>query len=111
MSGHARASGADGSSRATGWPGAVRRCMMPAARPDGARQSRNRGKAMSSYVKDVMSDVESRNPGELEFHQAVREVADSIEICIERHPVSRTEKILERIVEPERVILFRVPWV
>ena len=66
---------------------------------------------MSSYVKDFMSEVESRNPGEIEFHQAVREVAESIEICLERHPVYRTEKILERIVEPERVILFRVPWV
>ena len=66
---------------------------------------------MSSYVKDLMADVESRNPGEVEFHQAVREVAESIEICLERHPRYRTEKVLERIIEPERVLLFRVPWV
>jgi glutamate dehydrogenase (NADP+) len=66
---------------------------------------------MTSYVKDLMAEVESRNPGEVEFHQAVREVAESIEICLERHPRYRTEKILERIIEPERVLLFRVPWV
>src|SRR6476620_272414 len=66
---------------------------------------------MSSYVKDLMADVESRNPGEAEFHQAVREVAESIEIALERHPEYRKQKVLERIIEPERVILFRVPWV
>src|SRR3954471_19469488 len=66
---------------------------------------------MSSYVKDLMAEVESRNPGEVEFHQAVREVGESIEICLERHPRYRTEKVLERIIEPERVLLFRVPWV
>jgi glutamate dehydrogenase (NADP+) len=66
---------------------------------------------MSSYVKDLMADVESRNPGEVEFHQAVREVAESIEVCLERHPKYRSQKVLERIIEPERVILFRVPWV
>jgi glutamate dehydrogenase (NADP+) len=66
---------------------------------------------MSSYVKDLMAEVESRNPGEVEFHQAVREVAESIEICLERHPEYRSQKVLERIIEPERVILFRVPWV
>ncbi|HEY7280587.1 MAG TPA: NADP-specific glutamate dehydrogenase [Actinomycetota bacterium] len=66
---------------------------------------------MSSYVKDLMADVEARNPGEVEFHQAVREVAESVEICLERHPRYRKEKVLERIIEPERVLLFRVPWV
>jgi glutamate dehydrogenase (NADP+) len=66
---------------------------------------------MSSYVKDLMANVESRNPGEVEFHQAVREVAESVEICLERHPEYRSQKVLERIIEPERVILFRVPWV
>jgi glutamate dehydrogenase (NADP+) len=66
---------------------------------------------MSSYVKDLMSEVEARNPGENEFHQAVREVAESVEICLERHPRYRKEKVLERIIEPERVLLFRVPWV
>jgi glutamate dehydrogenase (NADP+) len=58
-----------------------------------------------------MADVEGRNPGEIEFHQAVREVAESVELCLERHPEYRTQKVLERIIEPERVILFRVPWV
>jgi len=66
---------------------------------------------VSSYVKELMADVESRNPGEIEFHQAVREVAESVELCLERHPEYRTMKVLERIIEPERVILFRVPWV
>ncbi|MFL5798173.1 MAG: NADP-specific glutamate dehydrogenase [Actinomycetota bacterium] len=66
---------------------------------------------MSSYVKELMADVESRNPGEIEFHQAVREVAESVELCLDRHPEYRTQKVLERIIEPERVILFRVPWV
>ncbi len=66
---------------------------------------------MGSYVKDLMAEVESRNPGEVEFHQAVREVAESVEICLERHPRYRKEKVLERTIEPERVILFRVPWV
>jgi glutamate dehydrogenase (NADP+) len=66
---------------------------------------------MSSYVKDLMADVESRNPGETEFHQAVREVAESVEILLERSPEYRKQKVLERIIEPERVILFRVPWI
>src|SRR3954471_2038215 len=66
---------------------------------------------MGSYVKDLMAEVESRNPGEAEFHQAVREVAESIKIALERHPEYRKQKVLERIIEPERVILFRVPWV
>src|SRR5512144_530196 len=66
---------------------------------------------MCSFGKALMREVESRNPGEVEFHQAVREVAESIEICLERHPRYREAKVIERIAEPERVILFRVPWV
>jgi glutamate dehydrogenase (NADP+) len=58
-----------------------------------------------------MADVVAKNPGEPEFHQAVREVAESVELALERHPEYRKEKILERIIEPERVIMFRVPWV
>jgi len=66
---------------------------------------------MSAYVESLMEDVVARNPGESEFHQAVREVAESVELVLDRHPTYREAKILERIVEPERVIMFRVPWV
>jgi glutamate dehydrogenase (NADP+) len=66
---------------------------------------------MSRYVEALMDQVVARNPGEVEFHQAVREVADSVELVHERHPEYREAKILERMIEPERVIMFRVPWV
>jgi len=66
---------------------------------------------MSGYVETLMEDVASRNPGEVEFHQAVREVAESVELALDRHPEYREAKILERIIEPERVVMFRVPWV
>ncbi len=58
-----------------------------------------------------MEQVIAKNPGEKEFHQAVQEVVESLWPVLERHPVYREAKIMERIVEPERVILFRVPWV
>ena len=57
-----------------------------------------------------MDQVVAKNPGELEFHQAVREVAESVMPFIDAHPVYRQAKILERLVEPERVVMFRVPW-
>ena len=66
---------------------------------------------MSEYVERLMATVISKDPGEPEFHQAVQEVASSVELALEQHPVYREEKILERIIEPERVIIFRVPWV
>jgi len=66
---------------------------------------------MSSYVDKLMADVRAKNPAEPEFHQAVQEVAESLALVFERHPEYRDQKILERILEPERVILFRVPWV
>jgi glutamate dehydrogenase (NADP+) len=66
---------------------------------------------MSDYVNDFMAELVARNPGEPEFHQAVMEVVESLEPVIERHPEYRKAKILERMAEPERVILFRVPWV
>ncbi|MBI4810020.1 MAG: NADP-specific glutamate dehydrogenase [Ignavibacteriales bacterium] len=66
---------------------------------------------MSEYVKELMAMVKAKNPAEPEFHQAVQEVAESLALVFERHPEYRTAKILERIIEPERVILFRVPWV
>ena len=65
---------------------------------------------MSDFVNELMSQVKARNPNEPEFHQAVYEVALSLAVVIEKHPEYRKEKILERIVEPERVIMFRVPW-
>ncbi len=65
---------------------------------------------MSTFVKEFMDGVVARNPGEKEFHQAVSEVVESLEPVLERHPEFRKARILERIVEPERVILFRVPW-
>jgi glutamate dehydrogenase (NADP+) len=58
-----------------------------------------------------MEDVRAKNPAEPEFHQAVEEVAESLAPVLDKHPEYRTAKILERIIEPERVILFRVPWV
>ncbi|MEW6511824.1 MAG: NADP-specific glutamate dehydrogenase [Bacteroidota bacterium] len=66
---------------------------------------------MSEYVKDLMAEVKAKNPAQPEFHQAVEEVATSLSIVLERHPEYRTARVLERIIEPERVIIFRVPWV
>ncbi len=66
---------------------------------------------MSEFVDALMAEVTAKNPGEPEFHQAVREVAESVELVLPRHPEYRSAKILERIIEPERVIMFRVPWV
>ncbi len=65
---------------------------------------------MSQYVKSLLAQVKAKNPNEPEFHQAVEEVAESLEIVLERHPEYRSAKILERMVEPERVVMFRVPW-
>lgn len=65
---------------------------------------------MSEYVKDLMADMKAKNPSEIEFHQAVEEVLESLELVFEEHPEYRALKILDRIIEPERVIMFRVPW-
>ncbi len=62
-------------------------------------------------VDQVMAQVMAKNPGEHEFHQAVREVYESVMPVVEANPVYRKMKILERLVEPERVLIFRVPWV
>lgn len=61
-------------------------------------------------VKEVLEAVKKRNQGEVEFHQAVEEVLESIEPVLQKHPEYKQAKIAERIVEPERQILFRVPW-
>jgi glutamate dehydrogenase (NADP+) len=57
-----------------------------------------------------MAEVKAKNPAETEFHQAVQEVVESLSIVLDRHPEYREHNILERIIEPERVIMFRVPW-
>jgi len=62
------------------------------------------------YIEQVMATVVAKNPAEPEFHQAVREVLDSLRLVLQKHPEYRAAKILERITEPERVIMFRVPW-
>ena len=64
----------------------------------------------SQYLAELMDRVIARNPGEPEFHQAVREVLESLEPVIEQRPVYVTSGVLERLVEPERIIKFRVPW-
>ena len=64
----------------------------------------------STYLIDLMERVERRNPHEPEFHQAVREVLESLEPVIEQSPEYVTSGVLERLVEPERIIKFRVPW-
>ncbi len=66
---------------------------------------------MPSSVKSFMDYVIAKNPGEKEFHQAVHEVVESLWPYLLEHPHYLEEKILERIIEPERVILFRVPWI
>ncbi len=65
---------------------------------------------MSSYVNDLMALVKAKNPAEPEFHQAVHEVVESLAAVLDKHPEYRKAKILERIIEPERLIIFRVPW-
>ncbi len=61
-------------------------------------------------VKEFMAEVIRKNPGEVEFHQAVEEVVQSLAPFLTKHPKYNKAKILERMVEPERVIMFRVPW-
>ncbi|MFP4562995.1 MAG: NADP-specific glutamate dehydrogenase [Spirochaetia bacterium] len=63
-----------------------------------------------SYIEEVFETVKKRNPNEYEFHQAVEEVLQSLEPVIDQHPEYREGRILERLVEPERVVMFRVPW-
>ncbi|MBM4087282.1 MAG: glutamate dehydrogenase, partial [Planctomycetes bacterium] len=66
--------------------------------------------AAATYVKTVFDQVVKRNPGEPEFHQAVKEVLESIEPVFERNSKYQKARILERITEPERVVMFRIPW-
>ncbi|MBA2123704.1 glutamate dehydrogenase [bacterium Unc6] len=65
---------------------------------------------MTKKIDDFMVMITDKNPGEPEFHQAVREVVESVMPFIEKNPKYQTYKVLERMCEPERVIMFRVPW-
>jgi glutamate dehydrogenase (NADP+) len=66
--------------------------------------------AANTVIQAAYEQVLKRNPGEVEFHQAVKEVLDSLGPVLEKHPEYVDAKILDRIVEPERQIIFRVPW-
>lgn len=66
---------------------------------------------IKKVIENVIESVKSRNNGELEFHQTIEEVLHSLEGVLEKHPEYIEANILERIVEPERQIMFRVPWV
>jgi len=68
-------------------------------------------RSIPSPVDEFMAHVVARNPGQPEFHQAVREVVESVMPAVQANAAYRKAKILERMVEPERVVMFRVPWV
>jgi len=65
---------------------------------------------VSNYTRDLIAEIVAKNPGEPEFHQAATEVYESLDLVMERRPEYRSAKIPERIAEPERLIMFRVPW-
>jgi len=67
-------------------------------------------KISGDYIEGVLNSVKAKNPAEPEFHQAVQEVFESLRLVLAKHPEYRSARILERIVEPERVLMFRVPW-
>ncbi|WP_195940194.1 NADP-specific glutamate dehydrogenase [Romboutsia sp. 1001713B170131_170501_G6] len=69
------------------------------------------GNNVKEVIEKVIEDVKARNNGEPEFHQTIEEVLHSLEGVLEKHPEYIDASILERIVEPERQIMFRVPWV
>jgi len=66
---------------------------------------------MNSYIKQVLDELRARYPWESEFLQAAEEVLESIAPVIEAEPKYKAQKILERLVEPERTVMFRVPWI
>ncbi|HEU4603339.1 MAG TPA: Glu/Leu/Phe/Val dehydrogenase dimerization domain-containing protein, partial [Steroidobacteraceae bacterium] len=65
---------------------------------------------ITERIERIIEQVIRRNPGETEFHQAVREVAETLGPVLQKHPQYAEHKIIERICEPERQIIFRVPW-
>jgi glutamate dehydrogenase (NADP+) len=70
----------------------------------------SKNQSARDYVRTVMDQTRAKNPAEPEFHQAVQEVFESLALVLDRHPEYRAARILERISEPERVVMFRVPW-
>ena len=66
---------------------------------------------MNSYVNKVLEELKAKNPNQPEFHQAATEVLDSLSVVFDKHPEYEARGLLDMLVEPERVILFRVPWV
>ncbi len=77
---------------------------------DVAVGTQKKNMSTKDYINSVVDGVVAKNPAEPEFHQAVREVIGSLLPVLERHPEYRSARLLERIVEPERVFMFRVPW-
>src|SRR6184192_3011939 len=65
---------------------------------------------MENYISNLLAEVKAKNPGEPEFHQAVQEVFESLRLVLQKHPEYRSARIIERVVEPERVLMLRVPW-
>jgi glutamate dehydrogenase (NADP+) len=66
---------------------------------------------MSTHIERLMAEVRTKNASETEFHQAVKDVTESVAPVLEHFPQYKAARILERIIEPDRVIMFRVPWV
>jgi len=66
---------------------------------------------MNSYVNKVLEELKAKNPNQPEFHQAVTEVLESLSVVFDKHPEYEERGLLDMLVEPERAILFRVPWV
>ena len=75
-----------------------------------SNERNTKNKIIGGTMSDIIEVVKSRDPNENEFHQAVSEVMESIKPVLDRNPEYRETRILERLVEPERVIIFRVPW-
>jgi glutamate dehydrogenase (NADP+) len=65
---------------------------------------------MTDYPFKILENVKTKNPREIEFHQAVEEVINSLDVVFERHPEYQSSRIMERILEPERILIFRVSW-
>jgi len=84
--------------------------MTSVAQPRAAKTGGSAGAAERNEVERFMTDIVRRNPGETEFHQAVREVAESVMPLVLADQRYREAKILERMAEPDRVISFRVAW-
>jgi glutamate dehydrogenase (NADP+) len=75
-----------------------------------AVKSPSKSSTAKEYIHEVIQGIRTKNPAEPEFHQATQEVFESLVPVLDRHPEYRSAKLLERIAEPERVIMFRVPW-